>query len=61
MIAAADALRLLFVDTISVCQIFYELKGGQVDYGQEHSEHYGHDRLGTKHEKGLYPEVCHST
>jgi len=28
------------------CQIFYELKGGTVDYGKEHSEYHDHNRYG---------------
>lgn len=35
-----------------VCQTFYELKGGTVDYGEEHSTFHGHDRFG-RHFPGL--------
>lgn len=41
----------------SVCQIFWELKGGQVNYGREHAEEFGHDCLGEVHKQGSYPEV----
>jgi len=27
-------------------ELFYTLKGGQVDYGEEHSKHFGHERFG---------------
>lgn len=39
-----------------VCEIFYELKGGTVDYGAEHSDYHGHNRYGKHFEKGKYPE-----
>ena len=29
-----------------VCEVFYELVGGRVDYGEEHSRFHGHDRYG---------------
>lgn len=28
------------------CEIFYSLKGGTVDYGEEHAREHGHDRYG---------------
>ena len=38
-------------------ETFYQVKGGQVDYGQEHSTKYGLDqRPEGKKYKGLYPE-----
>ena len=38
-------------------ETFYQVKGGQVDYGQEHSKKYGLDqRPEGKKYKGLYPE-----
>ncbi len=37
-----------------VCQIFYELVGGKVDYGEEHAEFHGHSRFGKTYEKGLF-------
>jgi hypothetical protein len=39
-----------------VCQIFYELKGGTVDYGQEHSDFHGHNRFGRHFKQGKYPQ-----
>jgi len=39
-----------------VMQIFYELKGGQVRYGLEHSRFHGHSELGMKFETGKYPQ-----
>lgn len=38
-----------------VCQIFYELMGGRVDYGEEHAAFHGHARFGKHYEKGLFP------
>lgn len=38
-----------------VCQMFYEIKGGRVDYGEEHSAFHGHDRFGLTCE-GKYPQ-----
>ncbi len=38
-----------------VCQIFYELKGGRVNYGHGHSAKFGHDCFGQDF-PGLYPE-----
>lgn len=33
-------------------ELFYCLKGGRVDYGQEHSEVYGHSRFGRFYQQG---------
>lgn len=41
----------------SVCQIFYELKGGRVNYGKGHSHRYGHEPEGEEEHEGLFPEV----
>jgi triacylglycerol lipase len=43
-----------------VCQIFYEIKGGRVNYGQAHARKYGHEALGKEY-SGLYPEVGGTT
>lgn len=37
-------------------ELFYYLKGGQVDYGEEHSRLYGHSRFGKIYDHGNYPE-----
>lgn len=37
------------------CEIFYQIKGGRVDYGEDHSQECGHLRFGKTYE-GLYPE-----
>lgn len=37
-------------------ELFYYLKGGRVDYGEEHSRVCGHSRYGRDHGKGNYPE-----
>ncbi|RZC53348.1 hypothetical protein C5167_012195 [Papaver somniferum] len=37
-------------------ELFYYLKGGQVDYGEEHSKTYGHSQFGRDYEQGNYPE-----
>lgn len=37
-------------------QIFYELKGGTVHYGREHSVFHGHDEEGITFEEGKLPE-----
>ncbi|KAK9146812.1 hypothetical protein Sjap_006715 [Stephania japonica] len=37
-------------------ELFYYLKGGQVDYGEEHSTACGHSRFGRIYEQGNYPE-----
>ncbi|XP_047058137.1 lipase-like [Lolium rigidum] len=36
-------------------ELFYYLKGGQVDYGEEHSKMYGHARFGRAYHRGHYP------
>ncbi|XP_066393790.1 uncharacterized protein [Miscanthus floridulus] len=36
-------------------ELFYYLKGGQVDYGEEHSRTYGHSRFGRTYARGHYP------
>ncbi|XVE85126.1 hypothetical protein DITRI_Ditri17bG0067000 [Diplodiscus trichospermus] len=37
-------------------ELFYYLKGGQVDYGEEHSKTCGHSQFGRTYEQGHYPE-----
>ncbi|KAL8550528.1 hypothetical protein ACS0TY_009089 [Phlomoides rotata] len=37
-------------------ELFYYLKGGQVDYGEEHSKACGHSQFGRVYERGHYPE-----
>ncbi|KAL5995091.1 hypothetical protein ACLOJK_025149 [Asimina triloba] len=37
-------------------ELFYYLKGGRVDYGEEHSKIYGHSRFGNFYGQGSYPE-----
>ncbi|KAI4314367.1 hypothetical protein L6164_027282 [Bauhinia variegata] len=37
-------------------ELFYYLKGGQTDYGEEHSKACGHSQFGRIYEKGHYPE-----
>ncbi|KAK1277289.1 hypothetical protein QJS04_geneDACA017793 [Acorus gramineus] len=41
---------------IGARELFYYLKGGRVDYGEEHSKIYGHSRFGRVYDKGHYPE-----
>ncbi|KAF8655138.1 hypothetical protein HU200_061275 [Digitaria exilis] len=36
-------------------ELFYYLKGGTVDYGEEHSKVYNHARYGRTYERGHYP------
>ncbi|RWW81118.1 hypothetical protein BHE74_00010516, partial [Ensete ventricosum] len=36
-------------------ELFYYLKGGQVDYGEEHSLQFGHLQFGKIYEQGHYP------
>ncbi len=38
-----------------VCELFFRLKGGRVDYGEAHSAQFGHDRFGQTF-AGEYPE-----
>lgn len=40
-----------------VCQIFYELKGGRVNYGKGHAARFGHDHEDEEEHAGMYPEV----
>ncbi|RAL40004.1 hypothetical protein DM860_008144 [Cuscuta australis] len=37
-------------------ELFYYLKGGRVDYGEEHSKACGHSQFGRTYEQGHYPE-----
>ncbi|KAF5190367.1 Lipase [Thalictrum thalictroides] len=37
-------------------ELFYYLKGGKVDYGEEHSQVYGHSQFGRIYEQGNYAE-----
>ncbi|KAJ8438527.1 hypothetical protein Cgig2_024616 [Carnegiea gigantea] len=37
-------------------ELFYYLKGGAVDYGEEHSKACGHSQFGRVYEQGHYPE-----
>jgi triacylglycerol esterase/lipase EstA (alpha/beta hydrolase family) len=39
-----------------VCQVFYELVGGTVDYGSEHSAYHKHDKFGRTYPKGKHPK-----
>lgn len=34
------------------CQVFYELFGGTIDYGEEHSKYHKHERFGRTFQKG---------
>lgn len=36
-------------------ELFYSLRGGRVDYGEEHARRFGHDRFGS-HVKAAFPE-----
>eukprot|EP00128_Syssomonas_multiformis_P002536 Colp12_sorted_trinity150504_noHs@27288 len=38
-----------------VCEIFYQLVGGTVDYGEEHSRKHGHARYGRAYPEPLHP------
>ncbi|KAH1064137.1 hypothetical protein J1N35_029124 [Gossypium stocksii] len=37
-------------------ELFYYLKGGRVDYGEQHSKACGHSRFGRIYEQGHYPQ-----
>ncbi|EJD03643.1 alpha/beta-hydrolase [Fomitiporia mediterranea MF3/22] len=37
------------------CELYYTIKGGTVDYGEEHARQNGHKRFGRHHLTGLYP------
>ncbi|KZP25429.1 alpha/beta-hydrolase [Athelia psychrophila] len=37
------------------CELYFALKGGVVDYGEQHSEEHAHDRYARSNPKGLYP------
>jgi hypothetical protein len=39
-----------------VMQIFYEIKGGTINYGKDHSELHGHDEIGETFESGKFSE-----
>ena len=39
-----------------VMQVFYELKGGLVQFGKEHSDFHSHNEFGQYFERGLYEE-----
>ncbi len=38
------------------CELYAQLKGTTVDYGQVHSKRHGHDRFGRTYKKPLVPE-----
>ena len=38
------------------CEVYYQLKGGRVDYGAAHARLHGHARFGRTFAEGLYPE-----
>ncbi|KAK0466442.1 alpha/beta-hydrolase [Desarmillaria tabescens] len=38
------------------CELYYQLMGGTVDYGEQHSKTHRHGRYGRKHRQGLYPQ-----
>ncbi|XP_061372734.1 uncharacterized protein LOC133315177 [Gastrolobium bilobum] len=37
-------------------ELFYYLKGGQIDYGEDHSKACGHSQFGPIYKRGHYPE-----
>lgn len=37
------------------CQLFAQIKGGTVDFGEEHARKFGHARYGRTYPKPLYP------
>jgi triacylglycerol lipase len=37
------------------CELYFQIKGGRVDYGAEHAKKYGHNRMGREYQ-GLYPK-----
>jgi triacylglycerol lipase len=37
------------------CELFYQIKGGDCDYGKDHAEKYGHKRILKNWKKGKYP------
>jgi triacylglycerol lipase len=37
------------------CELFYQIKGGKVDYGDAHAKQYGHNRFGSTYQ-GLYSQ-----
>ncbi|KAF8323288.1 hypothetical protein DL93DRAFT_2151564 [Clavulina sp. PMI_390] len=37
------------------CELFYSLRGGTVDYGEQHARENGHRRFGRSYKVGLYP------
>ncbi|KIS72343.1 uncharacterized protein UMAG_00749 [Mycosarcoma maydis] len=37
------------------CELFYALRGGTVDYGEQHSRQHGHSRFGRPYHQGLCP------
>ncbi|RUS13835.1 hypothetical protein BC937DRAFT_94704 [Endogone sp. FLAS-F59071] len=41
------------------CEIFFQLKGGKVDYGEEHSREAGHQRYGRDYEGTRFPSDSH--
>lgn len=43
----------LFFFGLRARELFYYLKGGQVDYGEEHSTACGHSQFGRIYEQGL--------
>jgi len=45
--------RVLKLCFLRARELFYYLKGGQVDYGEEHSKACGHSQFGRIYEQGL--------
>ncbi|RDB29699.1 Lipase [Hypsizygus marmoreus] len=41
------------------CELYYTLRGGAVDYGEEHSKIHHHARYGRTYTKGFYPQWSH--
>lgn len=37
------------------CQLYAQIKGGRVDFGEEHSRRFGHARFGRTYARALYP------
>lgn len=47
---------LISSDYDRACEAFYQLKGGRVDYGEQHALAMGHCQFGETFASGLFPE-----
>lgn len=58
LLLVVGMLNRLRVEDYRARELFYYLKGGRVDYGDEHSKICGHSQFGKVYEQGMRGDKC---